>query len=172
MQAAETAQGSSPALTGLATLHAAEARAMLRQRQDCEHALSQAEKHLDQIGAPDTAADQFSPTQHGRLAGSCYLFLQDARRAESILADTAQTLTDRPKSQTIVLGNLALARICQRKLDEAAGALHNAIDVREVTRGGGGLNIVFDAGRALQQWRQVRIVQDVYDRLLALMTAA
>jgi hypothetical protein len=44
-----------------------------------------------------------------------------------------------------VLGNLALARIRQQKLDEAAATLHSAIDVVEMTWGGGGLNIVFGA---------------------------
>ncbi|WP_018790317.1 hypothetical protein [Salinispora arenicola] len=76
------------------------------------------------------------------------------------------------KSQAIVLGNLALARIHQQKLDEAAAALHSAIDVVEMTWGGGGLNVVFGAGRELRPWRQVPVVQDVYDRLLTLMAAA
>ncbi|WP_222722525.1 hypothetical protein [Actinomadura alba] len=107
-----------------------------------------------------------------RLAGSCYLFLGDAKRAEPILDGTAQALRDRSKSQAIVLGNLALARIRQQKLDEATAALHNAIDVVEMTWGGGGLNIVFGAGRELRPWRQVPVVQDVYDRLLTLIAAA
>lgn len=123
MRTAETVKGSSDVLTGLAVLHAAEAWAMLGQRPDCEQALSQAEACFDRIGAADGAADLFSPTQHGRLAGSCYLFLKDAKRAEPILASTAQALRDCSKSQAIVLGNLALARIRQQKLDEAAAAL-------------------------------------------------
>ncbi|ASO21303.1 transcriptional regulator with XRE-family HTH domain [Actinoalloteichus hoggarensis] len=172
MQTAETTKTSSDALTGLAVLHAAEAWAMLGQRQDCERALGEAEGCFERIGAADGAADLFSPTQHGRLAGSCYLFLNDAKRAEPILEITAQALRDRSKSQAIVLGNLALARIRQQKLDEAVAALHSAIDVVEMTWGGGGLNIVFGAGRELRPWRQVPIVQDVYDRLLTLMTTA
>lgn len=172
MQTAETVKGSSHVLTGLAVLHAAEAWAMLGRRQDCERALTEAEGIFDRIGATDGAADLFSPTQHGRLSGSCYLFLKDAKRAEPILAGTAQALGDRSKSQAIVLGNLALARIHQQKLDEAAAALHSAIDVVEMTWGGGGLNVVFGAGRELRPWRQVPVVQDVYDRLLTLMAAA
>lgn len=172
MQTAETVKGSSDVLTGLAVLHAAEARAMLGQRQECEQSLGEAEACFERIGAADGAADLFSPTQHGRLAGSCYLFLQDAKRAEPILDSTAQAMRDRSKSQAIVLGNLALARIRQKKLDEAAAALHSAIDVVEMTWGGGGLNIVFGAGRELRPWRQVPVVQDVYDRLLTLMAAA
>lgn len=69
-----------------------------------------------------------------------------------------------------MLGNLALTHIRERNLDEATAALHEAIDAVTVTRGGGGLNVVFQAGRELRPWRQVRAVQDVYDRLLSLMT--
>lgn len=172
MQTAETVKGNSDVLSGLAVLHAAEAWAMLGQRSECEEALGEAEGFFEKIGVADGAADLFSPTQHGRLAGSCYLFLQDAKRAESILENTVQALRDRSKSQAIVFGNLALARIRQQKLDEAAAALHSAIDVIEMTWGGGGLNVVFSAGRELRPWRQVPVVQDVYDRLLTLMAAA
>jgi transcriptional regulator with XRE-family HTH domain len=172
MRTAETVKGTSHVLTGLAVLHAAEAWAILGRRQDCEQALGEAEGFFERIGAADGAADLFSPTQHGRLAGSCYLFLNDAKRAEPILDVTAQALRDRSKSQAIVLGNLALARIRQQKLDEAVASLHSAIDVVEMTWGGGGLNIVFGAGRELRPWRQVPVVQDVYDRLLTLMAAA
>ncbi|MFI6458608.1 helix-turn-helix domain-containing protein [Streptosporangium amethystogenes] len=172
MQTAEAVKGNSHVLTGLAILHAAEARAMLGQRRDCEQALCLAEAHFGQIGTADTAADLFSPTQHGRLAGSCYLFLNDAERAESILEDTAQALHDRSKSQAIVLGNLALACIRQKKINEASAWLHSAIEVVEMTWGGGGLGIVFGAGRELRPWRRMPVVQDVYDRLLSLMAAA
>src|SRR5690606_41021691 len=57
------------------------------------------------------------------------------------------------------------------RLDEAVGALHRAVDVVEATRGGGGLNIVFSACRELRPWRNVDLVQDVYDRVMTLMTA-
>jgi hypothetical protein len=46
-----------------------------------------------------------------------------------------------------------------------------AIDAVELTRGGGGLNIVFQAGRELRPWRSEPWVQDINDRLLALMAA-
>jgi transcriptional regulator with XRE-family HTH domain len=168
----ETVKQTSQVLTGLAVLHAAEALAMLGQQHDCERALSRAETHFGQIATTDAALDLFSPTQQGRLAGSCYLFLHDPKRAQPILERTAEALGDRSKPQAIVLGNLALACIRQGKLDEAAGALHGAIDVVETTWGGGGLNVVFGAARELRPWRQVPVVQDVYDRLLALMAAA
>lgn len=70
------------------------------------------------------------------------------------------------------MGHLTLAYIPQAKLDEAAATLHRAIDVIELTWGGGGLNIVFSAGRQLRPWRHVHAVQDVYDRLLALMATS
>jgi hypothetical protein len=44
--------------------------------------------------------------------------------------------------------------------------------VIKLTWSGGGLNIVFGAGRELRPWRHVPVVQDVYDRLLSLMAAA
>ncbi|MGI5223191.1 helix-turn-helix domain-containing protein [Nocardia sp. CA-290969] len=172
LRTAEITHRTSHALAGLAVLHAAEAYAMLGQRRDCEQALSTAEGHFERISITDAALDLFSHTQYGRLAGSCYLFLGEAERAQPILESTADELRDRSKSQAIVLGNLALACIRQRKLDEAAAALHDAIDIVETTRGGGGLNMVFGAGRELGPWRDVAEVQDVYDRLLGLMAAA
>jgi transcriptional regulator with XRE-family HTH domain len=172
LQTAETTTGVSSVLTGLALLHQAEARAMIGDRRDCERALAAAESCFDQISRDDAAVDLFSVSQPGRLAGSCYLFLGQADQAELILEATALELRDRSKSQAIVLGNLSLAYIRQGKLDEAAGMLHQAIDIVELTWGGGGLNIVFGACRELQPWRQVQAVQDVYDRVLALMAAA
>ena len=78
-------------------------------------------------------------------------------------------LGDGSKSQAIVLGNLALALIRQEDLDGAAGRLHQAMDVIEQNWGGGGLNIIFGAGKELSPWRSVPVVQDVHDRLLTLM---
>ena len=172
MQTADTTKRTSRVLTGLAVLHVAEAHAMLGRQRECEQALSDAERQLDRIGVTDAAIDLFSPTHYDRLAGSCYLFLDDARRAQPILESTAVALQDSSKSQAIVLGNLALANARQGNLDEAAAALNRAIDVVELTWGGGGLNIVFTAGRELRPWRHVSAVEDVYDRLLSLMTAA
>ncbi|MEU6711585.1 hypothetical protein ABZ897_08890 [Nonomuraea sp. NPDC046802] len=56
------------------------------------------------------------------------------------------------------------------KLEEACGTLHEAIDLIEETRGGGGLNIAFTAGRELSPWRHEPWVQEINDRLFALMT--
>jgi hypothetical protein len=49
--------------------------------------------------------------------------------------------------------------------------MHRTIDAVELTRGGGGLNLAFAAGRELRQWRQEPWVHDINDRLLALMAA-
>jgi len=142
---------------------------MLGQLKECEQALGRAQAQFDQITENDTAIDLCSPAQFGRLAGSCYLFLNDARRAQPILEETAKALRDRSKSQAIVLGNLALACIRRGSLDEAAARLHQAIDVIEQTMGGGGLTIVFAASRELRPWRSLTAVDDVQDRLLSLM---
>ena len=49
--------------------------------------------------------------------------------------------------------------------------MHRAIDAVDLTRGAGGLNLVFAAGRELRAWRNESWVQDIQDRLLALMAA-
>jgi hypothetical protein len=90
-------------------------------------------------------------------------------KAQAHLEQTTDAMRDRPKVSAIVLGNLILAYLRQRKLAEATATLHAAIDEVERTRGGGGLNLVFAAGRELRPWRQEPAVQDVHDRLLALM---
>lgn len=84
---------------------------------------------------------------------------------------TARGLRNRSKSQAIVLGNLTLAYLWQGKVDAAVATLHQAVDVIELTWGGGGLNIVFGACRELQPWRSLAVVQDVYDRVMSLMAA-
>jgi transcriptional regulator with XRE-family HTH domain len=168
-RAAETTKGTSEVLAGLAVLHAAEAHAMLGDLAACEAALTTAEATLGRIGTMDAAIELYSSTQFGRMAGSCYLSLQDNSRAAELLEDTAARLGDGSKSQAVVLGNLSLALIRQGDLDGAAGQLHAAMDVIEQNWGGGGLNIVFGAGRELRPWRDVPVVKDVHDRLLTLM---
>jgi transcriptional regulator with XRE-family HTH domain len=166
---AQTTSKVSDVLTGLAVLHAAEAHAMLGDLASCEDALAAADSSFARVGELDRAIELYSVTQFGRMAGSCYLFLEDTRRAQGLLETTATALDDHSKSQAVVLGNLALALIRQGNLDEAAGRLHEAINVLELNRGGGGLNIVFTAGREMRPWRTVPAVQDVHDRLLNLM---
>jgi hypothetical protein len=171
-QAAEVATPASPSLTGLSWLHVAEGYAMTGDLKECEGALQQAEVQLDRVDADDVAAPYYTTSEFNRLAGSCYLFLELPARAEPILRTTVRTLGGRQKSQAIALGNLTLALIRQWKLDEAAATLHRTIDTVELTRGGGGLNLAFAAGRELRQWRGESWVQDINDRLLALMAAS
>jgi tetratricopeptide (TPR) repeat protein len=169
--AARAAEGTSQVLTGLALLHGAEAHAMLGARRDCEQALGAAEAEFGRIQAGDPALDLFSPTQPGRLAGSCYLFLHDAKAAVAILEQAARELQDQSKAQAVVLGNLAIAHIRQGSRDAAVARLHQAIDVTEQNRGGAGMNVIFGAGRELRRWRRSADVQDVYDRIMAPMAA-
>lgn len=171
-RAAQTGGATSAVIAGLGLLHTAEAHAMLGQRRECELALAEADGYLAQIDVADPARELFSSTQPGRLAGSCYLALGQERRAQRILEDTARDFDHPSKNQSIVWGNLGLAHLRQNELDQAAAALHRAIDVIETTRGGGGLNIVFDAARELHAWRQLPVVGDLHDRLLTLMSAA
>lgn len=125
-------------------------------------ALGGAQLRFDGITTDDTAIELFSPTHHGRLAGSCHLFLNDPKQAQPILEATAHAFRPGSKSHAIVLSNLALAFIRQRKLEEGVDALHSAIDVVEQTWGGGGLNLAFTARRELQPWKWLAVVQDVY----------
>jgi tetratricopeptide (TPR) repeat protein len=168
---AHTAAGTSHVLTGLAMLHTAESHAMLGNRHECQRALGTADAQFARVQPGDPAIDLFSPSQPGRLAGSCYLFLHDAKGAARILEEVAQALQDQSKSQAVALGNLALAYIRLGALDAAVARLNLAIDVTERNRGGGGMTIICSAGRQLRRWRDSAEVQDICDRIMALMAA-
>ncbi|MGV9319466.1 transcriptional regulator [Streptomyces sp. NPDC003660] len=172
LQAAQVTRGTSQALTGLALLHAAEAYAFLGDDNSCERALLRAEKRLEASNSTDAAHELFTPTHFGRLAGSCYLSLGKYDQAQRFLQDTAARMQGRRKSRAIVLGNLALASIRGNDLDAGLAVLNDAIDELQGTRGGGGMNIIFRAARELRPWRNENAVQEVQDRLLALMEAA
>ncbi|MFE7134511.1 helix-turn-helix domain-containing protein [Streptomyces sp. NPDC057638] len=169
---AATAKGASHVLAGLATLHVAEAHAILNQRRECEASLVLAERYLTQAADLDIAASLLSPGQFGRLKGSCFLFLNDAPKAEEVLAENVREMRHGSKSHAIALANLALSRIRQRKLDEAIGALNDAIGIVERHRGGGGLKLVFQAGRELRPWHRRGEVRELHDRLMGLISAA
>ena len=109
---------------------------MIGNRRDCETALAGAQDEFARIQPSDAAIDLFSPSQLGRLTGSCYLWLHDAKRAADILEGTARELQDQSKSQAVVLGNLALAYIRLGALDAAVAKLNLAIDVTEQNRAG------------------------------------
>ena len=143
---------------------------MVGDRRQCEAALGAAETHLQAMRTTDPAHGLLSADRLGRIQGSCYLALGDSTKAGSILEGTARRLHGRHKSKAIVLGNLALAHVRQRELEQAATVLHRAIDLLEVSRGGGGLNVVSTAVRELRPWRHEPVAQDVHERLLALMT--
>jgi tetratricopeptide (TPR) repeat protein len=168
---AHTTAGTSHVLTGLAMLHTAESHAMFGNRHECQRALGAADAQFARVQRGDPAIDLFSPSQPGRLAGSCYLFLHDAKGAARILEEVAQALQDQSKSQAVALGNLALAYIRLGALDAAVARLNLAIDVTERNRGGGGMTIICSAGRQLRRWRDSAEVQDVCDRIMALMAA-
>ncbi|MEU9332193.1 transcriptional regulator [Streptomyces sp. NPDC048290] len=170
-QAAAKARNSSGALSGLAFLHSAEAHAMLHQRSECEESLREAEKAFARASESDAGASLLSPGQFGRLAGSCSLFLGDAPRAESLLLETVSRVREGSKSQAIVLGNLALSRIRQGKVDEAVGTVHKAIEIVEGNRGGGGISLIFRAGQELQHWNDSSDVKDLNSRLFGLIAA-
>lgn len=169
-QAASTGRAASNVLAGLALLHVAEAHAMRGQVQPCEKALSAADTHFGKIDGADEAGPLFTPTDLGRMAGSCYLHLDDAPKATIFLTDTLRS-AGQTKAAAVAAANLALAYTRQSKIDEAVGSLHHAIDIVDATRGGGGLTVSFTAGRALNPWRDTTAVQHVHDRLLSLMAA-
>jgi tetratricopeptide (TPR) repeat protein len=164
------ATAGSHALQGLALLHVGEGYAMLGDRRECEAALGAAEAQLQAMQTSDPAHGLLSADRLGRIQGSCYLALGDSTKAGSILEDTARRLHGRHKSKAIVLGNLALVHVRQRDIEQATTVLHRAMDLLEVSRGGGGLNVVSAAIRELRPWRQEPVAQDVHERLLALMT--
>ena len=105
---------------------------------------------------------------------SAALFGWSAEGHQAVANIATQLLTQSGHMAPVqaILGNLTLACIRQRQVDEAAAMLHRALDVVEQTWGGGGLNVAFSAGRELQPWRDVPVVQEANDRLLALMTAS
>jgi tetratricopeptide (TPR) repeat protein len=162
--------GASHALPGLALLHVGEGHAMLGERRESEAALGAAEAHLEAMQLADPAYGLFSSDRLGRVRGACYLALGDTAKAVPILESTARSLQGRHKSKAIILGNLALAHIGERDVDQAAAVLHRAIDLLEISRGGGGLNVVSAAVRELGPWRHEPFAQDLNERLLALMT--
>jgi hypothetical protein len=160
----------SHALRGLALLHVGEGRAMLGDRKQCDAALGAPQAQLQAMGTAAPAHGLLSVDRLGRMQGACYLTLGDSAKAGSILESTACRLQGRHKSKAIILGNLALAHVRRRDVEQAATVLHRAIDLLEVSRGGGGLNVVSETVGELRPRRHEPVVQDVHERLLALMT--
>jgi hypothetical protein len=94
---------------------------MLGDLASCEQALAAADTRFGRVGELDAAIELYSAAQFGRMAGSCYLFLRDTRRAQALLEQAAASHGDHSKPQAIVLGNLALQDACDRLLTLMAG---------------------------------------------------
>ncbi|MFD2794469.1 MULTISPECIES: hypothetical protein [Promicromonospora] len=165
---ADVAARSSKVLAGLGLLHAAEALGMLGSAREAMRALADAENLLQAAALDDPAALWFSPDTVDRMAGSVFVSLGDGRRAERRLQAAATRTPEGSKARAMVTANLALALIRQRRPEEAAVVLGEALDVVESTRGGGGMTIAFQAGRELAPWRDVGEVADIRERLLSL----
>ncbi|MGK8509746.1 hypothetical protein ACRS5S_17425 [Nocardia asiatica] len=157
-------------LAFLALLHQAEAFAMLGRKIECEKALSRADCVHETIADGEVVLGIDAVAEYNRLAGSCYLFLGKEKRAQAMLEEVARKAGKKSKTDAIVMGNLSLAQIRQHRFEEGAHVLNKAIDSVEKTRGGAGLNIVFNACRELKPYRNSAVLRDVYDRILELMT--
>ena len=168
-QAAAAAEPVSQALAGLALLHVAEAQATIGDAGACERALAAAERRWDRARSTDAAIDLVSTAQFSRLAGSCYLTLGQLPRARRLLETSAHSLSG--KSRALVLGNLALTHMRQRRIEAATHTLNEAITEAEETRGGAALTVIFTAGRELRPWWTHPPVADVHDRLLGLLAS-
>ncbi|GAB3157875.1 hypothetical protein GCM10027290_59870 [Micromonospora sonneratiae] len=170
LAAESAARAESKALSGIALLHAGEAHAMLGDRADCEQALSKAETLLSQINESDPGRDYALAGQFERLAGSCYLSLGEPTKAQQLLQPLLAHDFSQPKLQAIALGNLSLALVQQRQVEDAVTTLHGAIDIAERTRGGGAMNVIFRVIKELRPWRSRADVNDVQERALTLVT--
>lgn len=170
-RAAQVSYGESHVIAGLAHLHHAEAHAILGQDRDCSKALSLAERHFSAADQSDPADILSAPSQFARLEGCCWLFLNKPEKALAALQNARKFSQVQRKSTAVILGNLALASILRRDLEAATSYLSQSIDVIELNRSGGGLELAFTAARALRPWCAKPAVQDVKDRLLTLMTS-
>lgn len=159
-RSAEVAGRSDTEVAGWGQLHVAEAHAYLGDRHSCEVALAAAE------GSLSIARRTFA-----RIAGSCYLSLGLSGPAEVQLRMAVTGPTAARKSDAIVWANLARTYVQQGLADDAAGALHRAIDIIETTHAGGGMAVAFTAGHEMARWAHVPRVRESRDRLMALVMA-
>ncbi|MEU1546894.1 hypothetical protein [Nocardia sp. NPDC005745] len=166
----DAGQSFSRELAFLALLHQAEAFAMMGRQTECEKALGRADCIHGGIADGEVVLGIDALMEYNRLAGSCYLFLGKEKRAQVMLEEVAGKVGKNSKTDAIVLGNLSLAQLRQHRLEEGAHVLNKAIDSVEKTRGGAGLNIVFNACRELKSYRNSAVLRDVYDRVFELMT--
>lgn len=167
--AAELARHTSPAIIALAELHAGEAHAMLGDKAASHRSLRAAENELARIDEFDPALDLYSPSIGSRLVGSSLIRLHDYTGALSALDEAAALASPGSKSQALVVANSALTLARSGQADAAAARLTEAIAMIEATRGGGALNIAFQAGRELHRRHPSPATSDVVDRLMALV---
>ncbi|MGH8909780.1 MAG: transcriptional regulator [Egibacteraceae bacterium] len=164
--------GSSHVLAGESLAYVAEAHALLGNKPECERALDGARSHLRNVAPDDPALGRFTINWIGGFSGVCHLHLGDSKSAEVVLRESAQSLGDMEWQKTVILGDLAISLIRQRQPEQGAAVLHQAIDLLELTKYGGGVQRVFMAGRELRPWLGEPFAQDVADRLLALGSSA
>jgi hypothetical protein len=169
-QAARLAgDGTSHLIAAWASGVAAEFRALLREERPFKLALDRAGAHFDRATPDDPMLGVYREEQLGGFEGVCNLYIGDLAGARQALERTAERLgVGKEKNKSVVLGDLATAFIRQGEPEQGCGILHQAIDLVEVTRDGGGTRRAFGAGLQLRRWRNEPFVQEVQDRLLAL----
>jgi len=148
---------------------AAEFRALLREERSFKLALDRAGAHFDRVTSDDPVLGVYRQEQLGGFRGVCHLYIGDFTGARHALERTAGSLgAGKEKNKSVVLGDLATALIRQGEPEQGCRVLHQAIDLVELNRDGGGTRRVFGAGLQLRRWRGERFVHDIQDRLLAL----
>jgi len=169
-QAARLAgDGTSHLIAAWASGVAAELRALLREERPFKLALDRAGSHFERVIPDDPMLGVYRKEQLGGFRGVCHLYIGDFAGAHSALERTAGGLgAGKEKHKSVVLGDLATALIRQGEPEQGCQVLHQAIDLVELTRDGGGTRRVFGAGLQLGRWRSEPLVQDIQDRLLSL----
>jgi hypothetical protein len=161
--------GTSHLIAAWASGVAAEFRALLREKRSFRLALDRAGVHFERVTPDDPMLGVYREEQLGGFEGVCNLYIGDFAGARQALERTAESLgVGKEKNKSVVLGDLATAFIRQGEPEQACGILHQAIDLVEMTRDGGGTRRAFRAGLQLRHWRNEPFAQKVQDRLLAL----
>ena len=161
--------GTSHLIAAWASGVAAEFRALLREERPFKLALDRAGAHFERVTPDDPVLGVYRGEQLGGFEGVCNLYIGDFAGARQALERTAERLgVGKEKNKSVVLGDLATALIRQGEPEQACGILHQAIDLVEMTRDGGGTRRAFRAGLQLRHWRNEPFAQKVQDRLLAL----
>jgi hypothetical protein len=166
---ARAGDGSSQVVAGWSSAFAAEAHALLGEERKAKLLLDRADFHLSKVTADDPLFGVFDREQLGGFVGACHLRLNDPRGAESALQESARRLgAGKEKHRAVILADLSTAFVLQDEPERACAALHQVIDLVELTGSAAGKRRAFAAGRQLTPWRNEPFVQDVQDRLLAL----